>query len=422
MDAESSVSSNKLEDLRLLDDCEGGKKQKENGVSKGRDSIVKPNRPMTRSFLSQLLKNAKNNKMQACTDLVGGPPVLDGNVAEPKTPLPQIIPQKKLSVKLKPDEEVTQDKFRKKKEEEEGNSRKKSYTLTSVITAPRKAVCGLTNKPKEQIVDIDAIDTGNELAVVDYIEDIYKFYKLRESCPHDYINSQPEIDESLRATLVNWLVDVHSKLGFSHETLYLTISTIDRFLAVETVSRGELRLVGLSAMLIASKYEEVGAPGVDEFVDISDGLYTYEQIMEVERTIFRKLGWNLAVPTPYVFLVRFIKASIPDEKLENMAHFLSELGMTRYATIMYRPSMLAASAVLTARYTLNWSPAWNDTLKLHTGYSEEQLIDCARLMVSFHCQARNGKSPDVYTKYSDLKKGAVALMPPATNLLPRLCL
>lgn len=43
-----------------------------------------------------------------------------------------------------------------------------------------QAACGLSNKPKEQIIDIDAGDANNELAAVEYIEDIYKFYKMVE--------------------------------------------------------------------------------------------------------------------------------------------------------------------------------------------------------------------------------------------------
>lgn len=43
-----------------------------------------------------------------------------------------------------------------------------------------QAACGLSKKPKQQIVDIDAGDVDNELAVVEYVEDIYNFYKLAE--------------------------------------------------------------------------------------------------------------------------------------------------------------------------------------------------------------------------------------------------
>ena len=83
-----------------------------------------------------------------------------------------------------------------------------------------------------------------------------------ESRPHDYIDSQPEINESMRAILVDWRIDVHRKFELSPETLYLTINIVDRFLAIKIVSRRELQLVGISAMLMASKYEEIWPPQV----------------------------------------------------------------------------------------------------------------------------------------------------------------
>jgi hypothetical protein len=39
-----------------------------------------------------------------------------------------------------------------------------------------------------------------------------------------------------------------------------------------------------------------------------------EQILVTEKAILEKLGWLLTVPTPYVFLVRYIKASIPSDQ------------------------------------------------------------------------------------------------------------
>jgi len=62
-----------------------------------------------------------------------------------------------------------------------------------------------------------------------------------ESRPHDYMDSQPEINERMRGILIDWLVDVHSKFELSPETLYLTINIVDRFLAVNLVSRRELQ-------------------------------------------------------------------------------------------------------------------------------------------------------------------------------------
>ncbi|MED6198626.1 G2/mitotic-specific cyclin S13-7 [Stylosanthes scabra] len=97
------------------------------------------------------------------------------------------------------------------------------------------------------------------------------------------------------------------------ETLYLTLNIVDRFLSMRAVPRRELQLVGISSMLIASKYEEIWAPEVNDFVLISDNAYIREQVLVMEKTILRKLEWYLTVPTPYVFLVRYIKASTPSD-------------------------------------------------------------------------------------------------------------
>ena len=48
---------------------------------------------------------------------------------------------------------------------------------------------------------------------------------------------------------------------------------------------------------------------VNDFILISDSAYTREQILKMEKAILNRLEWNLTVPTPYVFLVRFAKAA-----------------------------------------------------------------------------------------------------------------
>jgi hypothetical protein len=69
------------------------------------------------------------------------------------------------------------------------------------------------------------------------------------------------------------------------ETLYLTVNLIDRYLATRNVTRKRLQLVGVTAMLIASKYEEIWAPEVRDFVYISDKAYSREDILGCEKTM-----------------------------------------------------------------------------------------------------------------------------------------
>lgn len=91
---------------------------------------------------------------------------------------------------------------------------------------------------------------------------------------HGYIRRQTDINERMRAILIDWLVDVHLKFKLLPETLYLTVNMIDRYLSKEVISRRKLQLVGISAMLISSKYEEIYPPEIKDFTYITDRAYT----------------------------------------------------------------------------------------------------------------------------------------------------
>ncbi|XP_072979505.1 G2/mitotic-specific cyclin S13-7-like isoform X1 [Typha angustifolia] len=378
-------------------------------------------RPVTRNTGSQFLSKAQANNNTAAVNkkpvVVAAADVAAGKGGKAVKQKAPIKPEPEV-IEISPDtnemKQVGQKGLR-----NASLRKKKIHTLTSVLTARSKAACGVTDKLKDPVHDIDALDAENQLAVVDYVEDIYEFYKLAESScrPCEYMESQVEINAKMRAILADWLIEVHHKLELMPETLYLTIYIVDQYLSVETVLRKELQLVGMSAMLIACKYEEIWAPEVNDFICISDKAYSRELILAKEKAILNKLEWNLTVPTPYVFLVRFLKASMADKELEQMVFFFAELGLMHYSMIKYFPSMVAASAVYAARQTLKKDPLWSTTLERHTGFSEPQLLDCAQHLISFHSSAAESKLKVVYNKYKSPQFGAVALHPPAAKLL-----
>ncbi|KAI7748751.1 hypothetical protein M8C21_003130 [Ambrosia artemisiifolia] len=385
-------------------------------------------RPVTRSFCAQLLANAQKDAAQNKKK-----PLAAVNVDNNNNNNNNVVPRKKATGKPKPAPvpqnatviEISPDTVEEKAKPESSSKRNKKpqSSLTATLTARSKAACGLNYKPKpKNVVDIDAADVGNELAEVEYVEDIYTFYKLveDETKVHDYMNSQPEINDKMRAILIDWLIEVHSKFELANETLYLTINIVDRFLAAETVARRELQCVGMSAMLIASKYEEIWAPEVNDFIQISDRAYEHKHVLVMEKRILGRLEWNLTVPTPSVFLTRFIKASVtsPEITMENMVYFYAELGMMHYGIIKFCPSMVAAAAVYAARATMNRSPVWHETLEMHTGFTEMQVMECAQMMAGFHLLAKSDeKRKVIYRKYSSVSRGAVALYQPAKALL-----
>ncbi|GKE02112.1 G2/mitotic-specific cyclin S13-7-like protein, partial [Tanacetum coccineum] len=345
--------------------------------------IGKPlNRPITRNFKAQLVANAQKPKAEV------------GEAALKNLTLDSV---KRRSIKP-------------------------PKSLTAVLSARSKVACGITARPKDPMVNIDASDINNELAETEYVEDIYKFYKLSETEGglRDYMDSQHDINAKMRAILVDWIIEVHKKFDLMRETLYLTINIVDRYLSVSPVPRRELQLLGISALLISSKYEEIWPPEVNDLIHISDSAYTREQILAMEKAILGQLGWYMTVPTPYVFTVRYTKASIPSDnnEMENMVFFYTELGLMDYTVIISNnPSKLAASAVYAARCTLKKTPAWTETLKHHTGYSEDQVRDCAKSLVNLHACASESRLKAVCRKYEDPERGAVALFPPAGSLV-----
>jgi len=119
------------------------------------------------------------------------------------------------------------------------------------------------------VPDIDLEDANDPLAVTDYVVDIFNYLReleVKYQPPANYMDSQTDITWKMRSTLVTWLVEVHFKYRLYAETLFLTVSIMDRFLAEKQVSKDKLQLVGVASMLIASKFEEIYSPSVQDFV------------------------------------------------------------------------------------------------------------------------------------------------------------
>jgi hypothetical protein len=268
--------------------------------------------------------------------------------------------------------------------------------------------------------------------------DMYEHFRTQEttrSVRPVFMETQPHINERMRSILVDWLVEVHLKFKLVPETLYLTVNLIDRYLERKEVSRPKLQLVGVTALLIASKYEEIYPPELRDLVYICDRAYTrnevrffrstrahnssnqctfqtsnlclpFLQIIAMEETILKTLEYQITIPSAHAFLVRYLKAAHADKKIVQLSCYILDGTLQSYNLLHYLPSQLAAAAVFIARRTVGRN-SWSPTLLKYAVYCEEEIIPVARAVLA-EKSSTSTELRAVNKKYTSSRYGGVA--------------
>lgn len=99
----------------------------------------------------------------------------------------------------------------------------------------------------------------------------------------------------------------------------------------------------------------------------------------METAILTVMKFRLSVATPWDFSRRFMCAAQLDKRSEHLVDYMLELFLQEPAYLHYLPSIIAASAIFLALYTLHYRP-WNDTLAHVTGLKVEDLQHCVRAL------------------------------------------
>ena len=78
-------------------------------------------------------------------------------------------------------------------------------------------------------------------------------------------------------------------------------------LQIINIPKKKLQLLGVGAMFLATKYEEMHVPEILDFVYITDNSFSASQIRQMEVLILKKLEFNIGMPTAPLFLRRLLK-------------------------------------------------------------------------------------------------------------------
>ncbi|KIX04975.1 uncharacterized protein Z518_05847 [Rhinocladiella mackenziei CBS 650.93] len=256
--------------------------------------------------------------------------------------------------------------------------RKKSCTEEAVEDAQAEEAYDI-------VADLDAEDLDDPSMCAEYVRDIFEYYFALEETTQpnpNYMDHQDDLEWKMRGILVDWLIEVHTRFKLLPETLFLAVNIVDRFLSRKVVPLNKLQLVGITAMFIASKYEEVLSPHVGNFVHVTDDGFTAEEVLSAERYTLATLQYDLSYPNPMNFLRRISKADSYDIQTRTLGKYLMEISLVDHRFLEYKQSHIAAAAMYLARLILERG-AWDATLTKFAGYSEEEIWPVFHLMVDY---------------------------------------
>jgi len=239
-------------------------------------------------------------------------------------------------------------------------------------------------------IDVDDSHSPNPQLCSEYAKETFVYLQQLESrgaVKPDFLIGCPTSDK-MRAVLVDWLVEVQIQFKLVQETLFLTVDTIDRYLNIKgkNVHRSKLQLVGVAAMFLVSKIEEVYAPTIADFVYITDNAYTESQIRKMELNIIEALNFDLCQPVSLKFLRRYSKAGDVDVLQHSLAKYVLETSLLDDKLAPVPGSLLASASLCLSLLLLETSVSvetvWSPALQYYSGYSMVSVLPMVSRLAS----------------------------------------
>ena len=235
---------------------------------------------------------------------------------------------------------------------------------------------------------------------------------------YNYMKEQKEINEQMRSILIDWIIDVHYKFGFTDETLFMTVLIIDRYLTVKQITRAKLQLLGITALMIACKHEEIDLPKVDDFTYITDNAYVKDEVLKMENDVLKELSFNLLYPSQIKFFEYLSIHFGFDKKKHMMGKYLMESFLIDIKCTKYKPSIISSACcyiVMKFFKMKNYQESYdkkfysliiNDDSK----YTEHDIKECAKDICLFVDNINKTKFLACQKKYAKPEQEKVSII------------
>lgn len=264
-------------------------------------------------------------------------------------------------------------------------------------------------KEEEKIIFKFEFSSNEEyiLNAGEYLNDIYSNLlsdekNLKMKPEFGYMNQQNEINFHMRAILIDWLIEVAQKFHFIDETIYQAVWIIDTYLSKKSVAKTKFQLVGVCALFIACKTNEIYYPQINDLIGLVDNAYARNEITDMENTILKELKFNTKAPSSCEFYNIISKAFKFDRKQYLLGKMFLESSLCDYNLIKYSPSVIGASCVYVVMKFFelnNYKKLYSKDI-LNENNPKKEIKDAARDICFFVKNLFNSNLNAVKSKYS----------------------
>ncbi|KAL4708770.1 hypothetical protein ACJJTC_011734 [Scirpophaga incertulas] len=184
----------------------------------------------------------------------------------------------------------------------------------------------------------------------------------------DYFqNVQIDIQPFMRKVVTTWMLEVCEEQQCEEQVFPLAVSYMDRFLSQRAVSRQQLQLLAVTAMLLASKFRQCHPLSVDLLCAYTDNSVYPDEVRQWEVMLLQRLNWQLSIATAFDFVEPFL-ARVPwgrtNPLVRTHALTLTSICYTETEFLLVPPSLVAVACIAAAARGLRVRMSINDLCAL----------------------------------------------------------
>jgi len=217
--------------------------------------------------------------------------------------------------------------------------------------------------PWESPLTVKAIQDTTQIKDVRILQNLLRNEDRFLPDTPDYMKTfQPMITPEMRKTVADWMLEIiHVQPSPQPEVFCLAMNIMDRFLCHIKIHASQLQLLGAVCILIASKIREPCPVPGRSLIEYTDYSITAEEIKEWELLVLYKMQWELSAITPLDYLDHAIprlglENQVDIDELRRRTETILVLTATDYQFAYHSPSLMAASAIMTALQSLSSNP------------------------------------------------------------------